>query len=100
MAVPNAPLPLLQQVAPGTNITVTMTLQSLSNGANGFTQGGGTFNAGNPTATFTLAIPALNNATLSGTTGGQGSAAITNTAAQTLLSIIDQMWREGDFTVA
>ena len=81
MAVPNAPLPLFQQVAPGTNIVITMTLQSLSNGANGFVAGGGTFNSGNPTATFTLAIPANNNGVLAGTTGGSGSAAIANSCA-------------------
>lgn len=47
---------LWAQVAPGTNITITFTLQGLSASKDGFTPGN-VFNAGNPTETVTIPIP-------------------------------------------
>jgi hypothetical protein len=100
MAVPNAPLPLFQQLAPGTSVVITMTLQGLSSGPSGFTQGGTTFNSGNPTATFTGVVPGNTASSLQSGTGGGGQAAITNSGMLELLNLLDLLWREGDFTVA
>jgi|GEM_PF-5674826 len=96
MAVPNAPMPLFWQTLEGGSIVITVPLKGLSSAAAGFTAGS-TFNSGNPTATFTLTLPAAPT-TSNPVIGSAGTAAVTNSAALELLNLIDKMWREGDFT--
>ena len=93
MAAPQAPVPLFSQAAAGQNIVITVVLQGLSTAAAGFTAGT-TYNSGNPTATFTLSIPAapITGENIAGT---GGSAAVTNSAAKQICDLVEQLWREG-----
>jgi hypothetical protein len=56
MAAPTAPMPLRNQVKAGSNIVVTVPLRGLGP-APSFTDGGTTYNSGDPTATYTITIP-------------------------------------------
>jgi hypothetical protein len=93
MAVPQAPMALWRQVAPGTNLTITFTLQGLSSSNAGFTPGNA-FNAGNPTCTITVAIPPA-------PTGGTGAASEPlDEGFSVLFAEIEDMLQKGTATAA
>lgn len=84
MAAPNAPMPISNQVKANTNIVVTVVLRGLGP-APTFVDGGTTFNAGDPTATYTIPT---------------GPAATAGTQDwNNLTDILDLLVREGGATV-
>lgn len=86
MAAPNAPMPLKFQIQAGANIVVTVPLRQIGPAPNFVDGAGGGFNAGNPTATYTIAIPAA-------TFGPPGTptGAMPGTTDEAILDILDQL---------
>ncbi len=90
MAIPNAPCSLEQQTAAGSNVVVTVVLQGLGRDFNP----GTTFNSGNPTATFTIAVPKDAPGVVGGSAGEGGN------SWQDIIAQVELAWREGSATVA
>jgi hypothetical protein len=78
-------MPLANQIKQGQNVVVTVPLRGIG-AAPGFADGGTTFNSGDPTATYTIAIP---NGPL-----------IENGAFYELLKALDDLQRNGGASVA
>lgn len=85
MSAPTAPMPLANQVKAGSTITVAVVLRGLG-AAPTFIDGGTTFNSGDPTATYSIALAAAN--------------LINNGAQDELCDLLDRMLREGSATVS
>lgn len=90
MATPQAPMPLANQIAAGTSVTIAVTLQAFGPPPS-FQVGGNTYNSGNPTATFTITNPTVSM----GQPGVNSGAPIGE-----LFDLLDRLWREGAATVA
>ena len=89
MSAPNGPMPLANQVKAGGNIVVTVPLRAMGP-APTFIDGQQTFNAADPTATFTIPVGSVTTAT---------PGAITGAPYDELTDVLDRMWREGTATV-
>ena len=85
MSAPTAPMPLANQIKASGTITVSVPLRGMGP-APFFTDGGTTFNSGDPTATYSIVVApagAIND-------GAQGE----------LLDLLDRLLCEGSATVA
>lgn len=90
MAAPNAPVPLYAQIKAGTNVTVTVTLRGMGPQPT-LTDGGATYNSGDPSCTFTIPVPPA-------VPGGQQ--AVTPSELVELLHDVEDMWQAGTATAA